>query len=1792
MKRFFFASPAYRATIKLKFILMFVIAGSFLPMFLKAQTNGDYRTINSGNWTTVSIWERYNGTVWGTAPGAPSAGDQTISIRNGHAVTVTTTVNADQTIVDAGGILTISAGTLQIADGAGTDLLVNGTMNFATSFLEGNGLIQVGIGGVFNWSNGNMRGSGTTEFLAGSLANLTTGAGSRIIGDTRTINSFGNCNWSSGTNSLLFANSVQFNNYGTFTISTNASFGLSGAPTAPAFNNMPGSAFIKSDASTTTIPAGLTFNNQGSTSVNNGVLVINQNGGVNSGIYNVATGAELTGFATISFTGPTFTNSGSVTVNSLSFNGSAPQTLAGNGSGQIQTLTVNNSAGVTLTNNQTVFFNLHLLAGKLITNANKIIVGAGANVNGSGASWVHGNMQRNFNASTPLGFDIGDANYYAPVTVTPDLTTAGGVTVRTIGADHPNIATSGLDGAKTVNRHWIFTNQGLGFNSANITFQWDPLDVDGPANTNNFIVKKYVSPSWTAVSSSNPLATSIAVSGVTSFGDFQVGESDPGAQDDYRTVNSGSWNNLSSWQKYNGTFWEAATVVPAYANANVVTIRSGHTITGNSFSVTIDQLIIENGAQVTMSESSLNIFDGPGLDLQCFGSLPLNTASLNVDGTAVFENGSDLSLGGFGHIGGSGVVDVLAGASFTIGGTMDNGFDDDVTINNYTICDWTSPSTLTFEGGTINFNNYDAFNITGGGSMITGSVLSASFNNKPSGNINNDQSIATANLDVTIVNEGLIKVTTGTLSINSNPPMYGGIIEIEPGATLNSTIGITFTGSTIDNNGSITTGLTMNGSAPQLIQGDGSINTFIMQNPDGVTCSGIQSVVVGGMQLFDGKLFVTGDRFIVGFNVGVFNASASSYVVGRLQRYAFDSSPLNFDIGDVDSYNPITVTPSIYSPGGIIASTEAGDHVAISTSGIIETKSVNRTWHLENNGALFNDYTILFNWITPDVDPGANPLNFVVAKYDSPVWEALGTSAQTATSCLATFLGVTFSDFQIGEPTCIVTIPDANFKNALLANALINTNSNSEIECSEASAYTGGIDVHGLSISDLTGIEAFTSLNDLTCYNNSLTTLNVSANTNLVYLSCFQNSLTTLNVSNNLQLNTLLFGFNQIQEINLSANTALTFIACDNGALTSLDLSANTALTFINIYSNPYTSLNIKNGNNSNLTYFSAVNCPSLTCIQVDDASYMNANWSAGKDFTAVYSTNCACIVTIPDANFKAALLANGSINTNLDGEIQCGEAISYSGTINVFASSISDLTGIEAFTSLTTLNCAGNQISTLDVSANTALISLVCSDNQLSVLDVTANTALQYLSCDVNQIAALDVSGNTALVGLWCYDNMLTSLNVSANTALQILDCGNNLFTQLDFSANTALVEIYCNNTQISNLNIQNGNNASLTGFDATNNPNLTCVQVDEVSYMNTNWASAIDPGAVYNTFCPSCIPADAPTVVGPSSVCEGGYLFLNLDQQTLNLNGSTQWVWYADSCGGNPITTGEYLDGQHPLDTTTYYVRGEGGCAPPGPCTAFTVNTIPLPNITFDVSFTNYSCPFVSDGTITVTNVSGGNPGVNGYNYSLDGNDFGAFNTTGIFTGLPQYANPFTVYVSDSSGCNSVNTELVTLGIGGQIELIITPSTAIVCPGETVDITVTATGGSNDYTITYDPAGINDLGAGTYYYSVVDNGACNSSADASITIYENPLPDATIAMAGQITACADDTVTLTVPTAATYALSFDGIDDYVEESSSNVPQFSGPRTIETWIKTSQTSTGNIITWGSDSPGEQVRSK
>ena len=208
--------------------------------------------------------------------------------------------------------------------------------------------------------------------------------------------------------------------------------------------------------------------------------------------------------------------------------------------------------------------------------------------------------------------------------------------------------------------------------------------------------------------------------------------------------------------------------------------------------------------------------------------------------------------------------------------------------------------------------------------------------------------------------------------------------------------------------------------------------------------------------------------------------------------------------------------------------------------------------------------------------------------------------------------------------------------------------------------------------------------------------------------------------------------------------------------------------------------------------------------------------------------TDDSPIIQFKDPKFLESLIAQGihhvqtgeferTIDKNADGQISEKEA-SVATDLFVSSNGIRNLDEIRYFTSLTSLNCSGNQLTSLDVSNNTALTELDCNGNQLTSLDVSKNTALTELWCDNNQLTSLDVSKNTALTELWCDNNQLTSLDLSKNTALTELWCKDNQLTSLDVSNNTALTELSCSENQLTSLDLSN--NTALTDLTCSSNP------------------------------------------------------------------------------------------------------------------------------------------------------------------------------------------------------------------------------------------------------------------------------------------------------------------------------------------------------------------------------------
>lgn len=485
-------------------------------------------------------------------------------------------------------------------------------------------------------------------------------------------------------------------------------------------------------------------------------------------------------------------------------------------------------------------------------------------------------------------------------------------------------------------------------------------------------------------------------------------------------------------------------------------------------------------------------------------------------------------------------------------------------------------------------------------------------------------------------------------------------------------------------------------------------------------------------------------------------------------------------------------------------------------------------------------------------------------------------------------------------------------------------------------------------VKDLTGIQDFTALTLLNCQGQQLTTLDLTKNTALVTLNCQNNLLTNLDISKNSFLTTIICNNNKLTNLDVSEklaltnlqctsnkltsldilkNTALITLLCDKNSLTSLDISKqialvtldcsanlltsldaskNIALTSLYCTDNSLTSLNVKNGNNkafywNSILHLSFSGNKDLKCITVDDIVYSNKNWTGNKESGATYALACDGKYTaIPDPRFRLELINLGLDSGYFSGKVPTAN-ISSLKTLDVSSKNITDLTGIEDFTELTSLDCSKNKLSSIDISKNIALTTFNCSYNYtIDFLDVSKNINLIILSCHSLKIRDLNLKNNLKLTQLTCSYNALTSLeiphnpdfnyldcsnnrlvqiDVSKNSKLTYFDCSNNKLLNLDVSNNGSLTTFYCNSNNLFNLNVKNGNNLRLSKRNFIDNPNLTCINVD--SFSTSSWGPSKDPKAFYNS---NCSGENTPYTLIPDPAFEQKLIDIGLDTDGKN--------------------------------------------------------------------------------------------------------------------------------------------------------------------------------------------------------------------------------------------------------------------------------------------------------------------
>lgn len=441
--------------------------------------------------------------------------------------------------------------------------------------------------------------------------------------------------------------------------------------------------------------------------------------------------------------------------------------------------------------------------------------------------------------------------------------------------------------------------------------------------------------------------------------------------------------------------------------------------------------------------------------------------------------------------------------------------------------------------------------------------------------------------------------------------------------------------------------------------------------------------------------------------------------------------------------------------------------------------------------------------------------------------------------------------------------PDANFRNFLKSKYMLSVITTAQLNaCTE-------LDLNSLDIADLTGIQYFTQLTKLNCFNNEITSVDLRANTKLQELNLGYNKLTSIDLSANTQLQVLYLHHNQFNSTLSVANhsqlgtlwvhnnSSLIAVDCSNSNLTNFNVSNCTSLTTLECYGN--TSLSSITGLSSctNLMYVDCYNCnfsdlsaicelPNLAevycghnkldSLELSQINLETLDVSGNKQLTyllcsrnRLQSLNVTGCTALEDLrcfyNFQLQSIA---------GLADCA-ALKY---LDCEGCRISDLSALGGLNNLEQIYCGSNQLTSLEVSEKYSL----------RTLDVSGNTQLTYLLCSRCGVESLNVRGCTALEDLRCFYNMLDSITGLADcTAMTYLDCENGRISDLSaVSGMTNLETLLCAHNRLTTLDVSGKH--QLSEFNVISNPLLTTLYCDSCNLTTLNLAGC---GALEEVNC-----------------------------------------------------------------------------------------------------------------------------------------------------------------------------------------------------------------------------------------------------------------------------------------------------------------------------------------------------
>ena len=491
------------------------------------------------------------------------------------------------------------------------------------------------------------------------------------------------------------------------------------------------------------------------------------------------------------------------------------------------------------------------------------------------------------------------------------------------------------------------------------------------------------------------------------------------------------------------------------------------------------------------------------------------------------------------------------------------------------------------------------------------------------------------------------------------------------------------------------------------------------------------------------------------------------------------------------------------------------------------------------------------------------------------------------------------------------------------------------------------LDIHGMGITSLKGIEAFPELRVLYCSSNSIKSLDLRSNTKLVDLSCTHNplesidlsantllrevsivdtNLKTLDISKNVELGEVFIHDNpKLTDVTIGSKPRMEYLDIENNAIEDLDLTGCTNLEDVKCGNNGMTSVNIKGLNHlyvidlrgNYLNSLDLTGCENITTLYLSNNLLKKLDVSKTPSIRKLYCDNnrleslnlsgCKQIyyldcsenakldkIDISDSPFLVTVFNKEKYwdNTekcymgtifNKDCFLKVGDTKADKGSVDYS----------EIVVSIDEAHFPDGQFrknvkNKLDMD----------HDGKLSKLEIINATSIDVTSQEIADLKGIEYFSE--LASLICPNNSLTSIDLSKNTKLKTLRCNNNKLTSLDISKNTKLATFFCDSNKLTALDLSKNPALArvhcqknyLTNIDISSNPLLLKAYKDGTAsnsegILRRNYRDLYyiwwDENASITTAKPTATPTSKPKATATPTV--PATVKLTLDKKEANI-------------------------------------------------------------------------------------------------------------------------------------------------------------------------------------------------------------------------------------------------------------------------------------------------------------------